>query len=438
VRLSVELDEEATEEQRRAAASELKRWSVKGRVLPIYRFKSVKELSDAAPPSLGAIAELERRLSGWSRHEDQALLKWMVDIGQKKQHAGLAVLDMAFAEAVPTEQEGGVERMLAGVATLKRRTAQDLEERWMILREVNQLARESFNLIDLSGSDAATFESSAAGQLSQSKHVLLPAVCNSHWDSFISQTPGTGSQFELRLSRARAIALARSGQTDTEGRRTVFAQAFRALHPMAPRLLRRSDQLYNTIFLGERAQDAGGPYRETFETYCAELESPLLPLFIPCTNQTNNAGVNGDKWVPNPQALQPLHLSMYRFVGKLMGIALRSGLMLPLSWPSLVWKFFSRERRTRADLFGIDKFLAQSLERIRTFDKTPGCSEDMFEDLFPLFFTVQTADGRTVELEAGGATRPVRFADRERYVRMVEAYKLSEFDRQLTAIFEGF
>ena len=53
---------------------------------------------------------------------------------------------------------------------------------------------------------------------------------------------------------------------------------------------------------------------------CADLHSSWVPLFIPCPN-AKGFGENQDKWIPNPLSLTSLHLSMYAFVGKLMGIA---------------------------------------------------------------------------------------------------------------------
>jgi hypothetical protein len=49
-------------------------------------------------------------------------------------------------------------------------------------------------------------------------------------------------------------------------------------------------------------------------------------------------GENQDKWIPNPFATTSLQLSMYAFVGKLMGIAIRGKHMLNLDLPSIVWK----------------------------------------------------------------------------------------------------
>lgn len=50
------------------------------------------------------------------------------------------------------------------------------------------------------------------------------------------------------------------------------------------------------------------------------------------------AGQNNEKFVPNPQHSSPLALSMLRFVGRLMGLSLRTRLCLPFQLPGLIWK----------------------------------------------------------------------------------------------------
>ena len=47
---------------------------------------------------------------------------------------------------------------------------------------------------------------------------------------------------------------------------------------------------------------------------------------------------NNEKFVPNPQHSSPLALSMLRFVGRLMGLSLRTRLCLPFELPGLIWK----------------------------------------------------------------------------------------------------
>jgi hypothetical protein len=66
----------------------------------------------------------------------------------------------------------------------------------------------------------------------------------------IGDVPST--KFELVLSRSRAFKHASSGECDVEGRWAVFSQAFRRIHGMSAGALRRTGQLWDTVFAGER------------------------------------------------------------------------------------------------------------------------------------------------------------------------------------------
>jgi hypothetical protein len=47
-------------------------------------------------------------------------------------------------------------------------------------------------------------------------------------------------------------------------------------------------------------------------------------------------------------------LELYELVGRLLGIAMRTGVLLALDWPSLIWKQLTGEALTRADLKAVD------------------------------------------------------------------------------------
>lgn len=57
---------------------------------------------------------------------------------------------------------------------------------------------------------------------------------------------------------------------------------------------------------------------------CKELQSPVLPLFVRVPNGSPTVmGRNKDLFQINPSACSPLHMRLYEFTGKLMGIAAR-------------------------------------------------------------------------------------------------------------------
>lgn len=89
---------------------------------------------------------------------------------------------------------------------------------------------------------------------------------------------------------------------DPEGTRSVFGQLFRQLHFVPPSNLRRPGQAWSVTYLGEGGQDAGGLFRDSISHVCSDLQSPYVPLFMPCPN-SRGFGDNQDKWVPIPSGM---------------------------------------------------------------------------------------------------------------------------------------
>jgi hypothetical protein len=208
------------------------------------------------------------------------------------------------------------------------------EARYANLLLLNQSISKTIPLIDLRYCDKP---GTIANLFSHCRGLILENIKLDLWLNALNETAGGGSQFELKLSRSKARKFIASGKVDKEGRYTVFGQAFRAIHMLQPQLLRRSERIYTTVFVGEQAQDAGGPYRESFGIYMDELQSSALPLFIRSPNNRQATGTNREKWILNPDANTKTQLEMFCFVGKLMGIAIRSNEYLALNLPSIIW-----------------------------------------------------------------------------------------------------
>jgi len=304
-----------------------------------------------------------------------------------------------------------------------------VEARFYAIQSLNALLLEALPLIDLT---RCSEQGSVAALLAACRGLIFECVKTPLWERWLSKSEkSSGSTFELRISRSRARKYASLGEPDHEGRWSVFGQAFRTMHTMPPADLRRAGQLYQTMFMGERSQDAGGPYRESFGMYTQELQSSVLPLLLLCANGREKVGMNREKWVLNPGATSPTHMEMYAFFGKLMGIAIRGKQYLALNIPSMIWKLLVGDVPTEQDLEGIDYSLVKSLRVMRT------SPEEGFNDIFFYEFTATSQDGRTVELIPNGAAVEVVHANREQYCDAHLAYRLHEFDAQAEAIRAG-
>ena len=131
-------------------------------------------------------------------------------------------------------------------------------------------------------------------------------------------------------------------------------------HPLSPRCawharrhgcIRASPQAFRVNFVGEAADDHGGPYREAITQICGELQSGQLPLLLRCPNGRHGVGAGRDVYLPRPAASSARELGWFRFVGQLLGLALRQKeTQLPLNLPSLVWKQLVSQPLDESDL----------------------------------------------------------------------------------------
>lgn len=127
---------------------------------------------------------------------------------------------------------------------------------------------------------------------------------------------------------------------------------------------------------------AGGLFRDSLSKVCLDLQSDHVPLFIPCPNQRAGVGLTLDKRLPNPSLTRSIWLSMYQFVGVLMGIAIRTNNTLELDLPSMVWKPLCGQELEVGDLTAIDQICVNAMNLILDEKALAekGINQDNFED----------------------------------------------------------
>lgn len=108
-------------------------------------------------------------------------------------------------------------------------------------------------------------------------------------------------------------------------------------------------------FIGEFALDQGGLFRESLTELCQELQSSALSILVRTQNNKNSVGENRDKWTLNPvTVITPSQAKMLEFLGSLIGMSVRSGILMSLNLPSFFWKQLTDEEVTLEDLADID------------------------------------------------------------------------------------
>lgn len=197
-----------------------------------------------------------------------------------------------------------------------------------------------------------------------------------------------------------------------------------------------------------------------------DLFSERFDLFIPVPNaratatqadavaaaaaaaSAGSSGAAGDasdtgKYVPNPKygrsaGLAQRAMPMYTFVGQLMGLSLRTRIMLPFEFPSLVWKALCGQPAGIEDLDAVDAVAAATIRKLATWPKEMATDAAAFAAAFlSLRFTATAADGEIVPLVPGGADVAVTLANRQTYVTLLTQFHFAQYEQGLAAMRSG-
>ncbi|KAL1506224.1 hypothetical protein ABEB36_005622 [Hypothenemus hampei] len=224
-----------------------------------------------------------------------------------------------------------------------------------------------------------------------------------------------------------------------EGRKVkpIFIQVAKQVVDINPQELRLPSRAWKVKLVGEGADDAGGVFDDTITEMCQEITTNVVPLLIPTPNALNDEGFNRDKFLLNPTLTSPQHLSWFKFVGILFGVAIRTKKPLAIPLAPIIWKLIVGEPVTVVDLEDTDSMYMQTLRSLRDIEQS-GVTAVNFHDTIPLqTFEGQNSTGKTVPITHGGENIPLTFENRTQYYEQVIKYRLQEFDLQVAAIREG-
>ncbi|CAF1462854.1 unnamed protein product [Rotaria sordida] len=237
---------------------------------------------------------------------------------------------------------------------------------------------------------------------------------------------------------------------------TMFYQAYKQLYSNASRTFRRTndERPWVAVFIGMHSSDGGGPFRDSITRMCAELCSTKLPLFILCPNGRTNSGSNCDRWIPNVfppnRPISDEFKNQYRFVGKLMGMAIRTRNLLDVRFPILLWKQLVQEKVTIEDIEAIDissfsiiNQMEENIKQVKSLneyedgDINNNCDYLFSSIMSELTFDVVSSAGQTYELIPDGFHIPITAANFEDYCMRYRQYRINEFHRQIDFIRQG-
>ncbi|XP_035829751.1 probable E3 ubiquitin-protein ligase HERC1 isoform X3 [Aplysia californica] len=219
--------------------------------------------------------------------------------------------------------------------------------------------------------------------------------------------------------------------------RPVYNQIAQQVVALKPEDLRLPARAWKVKLIGEGADDAGGVFDDTITEMCQELESGVVPLLIPTPNAKNESGNNRDRYLLNPSLSAEDHPALFKFLGILFGVAVRTKKPLDLHLAPCIWKLIAGMPLKVDDLEEVDHLYIQSLRGIIDIHES-GINETNFHEFIPIdTFEGQSSSGHMVPVVAGGQSLAVHFHNRVEYVDSVFHHRLHEWDKQVALIREG-
>lgn len=405
-------------------------YGYKFKITPIYRGAN----------ALNAVANLnERQQDKWTKyiqkHQqqfnqeiDEQLVTYIDEFCLSK---SLNPLTMDSEELKPKPEE------LVHYPKLEKIHVQDIKDRFRFLVSVNKQIDKVLHLLSLDLSTRSkTGLTGIKAALLKVRFAIFFEMKNSKFTEIVTST-NKDTRPEIKIQRAKAALLKNKGKVDTNGTLSVFGQIYQHLKATPPKSLRDSERIFQVNFQGEGAQDAGGPYNEVMSIICDELQSKYLSLFVPCQNSVHNIGENRDSWIMNTSADNSIAKELFLFLGKIMGVAIRTQNNLNLSMPPIFWKRVVMEEPNLNDLKSMDECCFQMVEIMKNLE-AQGIGEEEFKEMFSEeTFTTTDSGGRTVDLVEDGSNKYVTFENAAQYANAIVSKRLSECEDQYALIRKG-
>ncbi|XP_061671695.1 probable E3 ubiquitin-protein ligase HERC1 isoform X2 [Syngnathoides biaculeatus] len=346
------------------------------------------------------------------------------------------------APAVPPRAPGSSVPLKLGLpvavppqySVLKEVSMEAVRGRLRLLYHFSDLMYSSWRLLNLSPNNQSCNSRYNAGTWGivqgQLRPLLAPRVYTLPMVRSIGKTMVQGKNYGPQITVKRI---------STRGRKCkpIFVQIARQVVKLNASDLRLPSRAWKVKLVGEGADDAGGVFDDTITEMCQELETGVVDLLIPSPNATAEVGYNRDRFLLNPSSCLDEHMLQFKFLGILMGVAIRTKKPLDLHLAPVVWKQLCCIPLILEDLEEVDLLYVQTLKSILHIEDS-GITEDNFHEMIPLdSFVGQSADGKMVPIIPGGNSIPLTFSNRKEYVERAIEYRLHEINRQVAAVREG-
>jgi hypothetical protein len=272
-----------------------------------------------------------------------------------------------------------------------------------------------------------------------SSELILLNTKNNFWTATLAQSVvSTNNPPTIVVDIMKAAAFQETGFFDESATELCWGQSFTQLRQQKSSIycLPFGSRAFKCDYKGLRSIDAGGPYRDVLERMSQDLVSPSCNLFLKTPNQIAHLGENRNCFIPNPAATSNLQLAQFEFLGKLLGLSLRTRTLFNVPVPPLIWNALVDRPITMADIESVDVLSANTLKAVQSEQKNMPV-ELYNTEMSEIKFTAMGSDSKVHEICPDGSKKSLTFENREEYAKFMFKFRANEFHQQTAAIRRG-
>ena len=373
---------------------------------------------DCNMKNMGSINASEDNFTSWSLKEDLALVDYL--------NENCSRFNQKFQDIQASEfQLGSCEMNTYDKSVLEDKSEEDIRSRICFLVGLNHsISSEIIPFINFDSKQGLAIE------LSSVKNLFFTSWKMSMLDNFINGTVQKNEdQPGVSVTVNPIDNLSKSNENLTS---TWFFQSYQILSEInssnfCTQLPHSDDPQFPILIkmVGEEVQGNSGSFRQFLARIIEEIHGTTLPLFMPYMNNGPFKGM----YQVHPSPLNILTEKLYIYFGQILGMAVRSGIPLPIGMMPHFWKVLidCNEAVTDSYLASYDPDLNKYLLEIQS---NP-CQEsfDLFveEHQYPNFIW-QSIAGEEVELVNGGKNIQLDFNNRLEYIQLIKAFRTKELE----------
>ena len=232
-------------------------------------------------------------------------------------------------------------------------------------------------------------------------------------------------QMKLQYFRAQLIKCQDSGNSHVAVRRTnIFEDAYGIVSRLGAKDLRKKMFIK---FIGEEGLDYGGVSREFFFLLSHEMFNPFYCLFEYSAHDTYTLQIN-----PHSD-INPEHLSYFKFVGRVIGLAVFHQRFLDAYFVPAFYKMILGKKVSVLDMESVDADYYRSLQWMLdnditgVLDQTFAIEDERFGEIY------------SVDLKPNGSTIEVTQDNKQEYVNLITHWRIvKRVEQQFEALLSGF